>query len=370
MKRKYIAGFCFALIFGTFGVNAEEKPQTDPTGEKEIEWIRQSLITGREIELEFDRDVKYTEDPKTYEVVVNGDAIEEVSVISYFDNMVTLRLPKEIEDPEHAVIEVSVTDESVRDEEDNYMDTEKTYEVSYQLYYTKEYTSKCGIKIKACDLVEDNTLKYTADVVDIMASKRPEVAEALVSAGADIALYPKEQNIYYIPEHREFYDPEAMTIEGFGGTLEIPTTSLAAANIERDREYAQYPDANVLAHEFGHAFHLIGIKLADPELFDEIQKTYDQVVEEGLWQNTYLISSVEEYFGQLSACWFEGLDESSDGSFNGVLAPVNTREELKEYDKASYELLQKIYPDDVYFGSPWSKEEAKDHFDIEGNERE
>lgn len=128
--------------------------------------------------------------------------------------------------------------------------------------------------------------------------EQPEIAEALVAAGADIALYPAEQNIYYIPEEREFYSPDALGVEGFGGTVELPTTALAAANVERDREHAMYPDTNVMAHEFGHAFHLIGIKTADPALFDEIDATYEKVVlQEGKWANSYAGSNRDEYFG-------------------------------------------------------------------------
>lgn len=344
-------------------------PNEDPTGEKEIQFVRQSLITNRDIELEFDRDVEYAANPETYVVTVNGETIDEIMVVSYFDKMVTLRIPEALEDPEAAKITVALANEYVRDEADNYMDTSMEYEVTYKPYYTKECVSECGVKIKACDLVSDETLQYAADVVDIMVSKRPDVAEALTSVGADIALYPKEQTIFYIPEHREFYDPNSLNVEGYGGTLEIPTTSLAAANIERDRQYALYPDNNVLAHEFGHAFHLIGINLADPELYQEIEDTYYKVREKGLWEDTYTGVNVAEYFGQLSALWFEGLDESSDGTFTGVLSPVNTREELAEYDPDSYELMQKVYPDDQFFPSPWSKDDMKDNFDINGNPR-
>jgi hypothetical protein len=296
--------------------------------------------------------------------------VEGVEALCYFDKLVTLRLPEALEDPSSAVVTVSFANEYVRDEADNYMDTSVSYDVTYEPYYTKECMSQCGIKIKSCDLVSDDTLQYAADVVDIMVTKRPDIAEAMAGVGADIALYPKEQTIFYIPEFRDSYDPTNLDVEGYGGTLELPTTALAAANIERDRENAMYPDNNVLAHEFGHAFHLIGIELVDPDLYDKIEETYEAAKEQGLWEDTYTGTDVYEYFGQLSALWFEGLDESDDGTFTGVLSPVNTREELAEYDPASYELMQEIYPDDLYFPSPWSENDKKDHFDINGNPRD
>lgn len=250
----------------------------------------------------------------------------------------------------------------------NFLESGKSYEVSWKPYYTKSCTSKCGIVIKSCDLVKDETLQYAADVVDIMSAKRLDVAETLVEVGADIALFPAEQTIYYIPEEREFYSAEGLGVEGFGGTVELPTTALAAANVERDYELARYPDTNVLAHEFGHAFHLVGIKLTDPELCDEIDALYQKVVlEEGKWPNSYAGSNRDEYFGQLSALWFNGQAETQD--WNGVLGPVNTREELKEYDPESYALLEKIYPSDQYFDSPWSLEDTVDRYDIDGNPR-
>lgn len=345
-----------------------EQPDGDPTGEASVALVRQELIAPNLIELAFDRDVKYATNTETYQVTVNGKDVTEFTIPCYFDNILSIRLPESIGDPENASIQVKICNQYVRDEKDNYLEDGKTYEVSWNPYYTKSYTSECGITIKGCDLVKDSTLKYAADVTDIMASKHPEIAEALVAAGADIALYPAEQNIYYIPEEREFYSPDALGVEGFGGTVELPTTALAAANVERDREHAMYPDTNVMAHEFGHAFHLIGIKTAAPALFDEIDATYEKVVlQEGKWANSYAGSNRDEYFGQLAALWFNGQAETQ--TWNGVLGPVNTRDELKEYDPESYALLEKIFPADKYFASPWAKEDTVDNFDINGNPR-
>lgn len=346
-------------------MNESLRPTSDPTGTSEIRLIRQELITGNLLELEFDRDVVYANNTEMYQVSVNGRAIEGFTIACYFDNILSIRLPEAVEKPAEAKITVKIRDRSVRDVDGNDLAGGKIYDVAWNPYYTKFHVSKCGIVIKSCKEVKDETLRYAADAVDIMASKRPEIAAAMARMGADIALYPYTQHIFYIPEERESYDESSLNVEGFGGTDDLPTTALAAANVERDYEHALYPRNNILAHEFGHAFHLIGIRLGDPKLFKEIDDLYQKsVVAGGKWANSYAGTNRDEYFGQLTALWFAGLDEAQE--WTGVLGPVNTRDELLEYDPDAYALLEKIYPDDQYFPPPWSKQDEINNYDIHG----
>lgn len=343
-----------------------EYPTSAPKGSKTVKLTRQSLINKTDIELVFNRDVKYCKNVEDYVVTVNGKTIKNVSIVAYFDKMVTLHLPKAVKNVKKDKIKVKCVKNIIRDKKDNYINSKTVYQVTYKPYYTKFYTGKSGIKIKSCSLVSKSVLKYVSGVIDIMTEKHPEVQKAMVKAGADIAIFPKEQNIYYIPEFRNCYSPNALDVEGFGGTTSCPTTAIGEGNITRDASATLYPDNNLLAHEFGHAFHLVGIITADPALYQEIHDTYEKVKAAGLWPHTYMISNEFEYFGQLSAMWFEGLDESSDGTFNGNIGPVNTREEVKKYDIDSYNLVKKIYSEDSYFSSPWAKEDVKDNFNIDG----
>lgn len=349
------------------------RPALPPRGDRVIRWTRTALIMDTDVELGFDRDVAYCRCPESYAFRLGSEETEPfppARVISYFDRTVTLRLPQPITDPEHTVLTVQPADEAIRDGQDNTMDSGSVMKVVWDPYYTQEMRSRTGILVKACRRVNPAVLPYVCDVADKVFSSHPAAARAVAEAGAQIAIYPKGSHIYSLPENRELYCEEMLGIEGFGGDTENAVTSVGEGNIMRDPSATRYPDNNILAHELGHTLHLIGFARAEPELYRQIHETYERVRAAGLWPHTYLISNEAEYFAQLTALWFEGLDESPDGTFNGVLAPVNTREELEEYDPDSWKLMSRIYPGDVYFLPPWSREDAKDHFDIHGNPRE
>ena len=195
-------------------------------------------------------------------------------------------------------------------------------------------------------------------ILDIMLSKLPETAEALRKNGAEVALYGLLESAYDIPEHRMGYLLATRPVEGFGGTLSAPVSSISEANVIRLRSgrYAtRYPHEMILVHEFAHAIHLIGFAaLSDQTLSGEVMRTYRHAMENGLWHDTYAASNHEEYFATMSTIWFNVMQEGVDGKWDGIRGPVNTREELKRYDPEAWRLMDQIYPDAV-LPAPWDK---------------
>ena len=170
-------------------------------------------------------------------------------------------------------------------------------------------------------------------------------------------IYGLHGDVYDIPEHRGGAQIMDRPVEGYGGMIGDPVTSISAANIERITEgvhQTRYPNESILAHEFGHAIHLLGIdRLEDQSLAHRIQAAYSHAQENDLWPHTYLMGNIEEYFATLTSMWFNVKAESADDTWDGVRGPLNTRNELREYDPTGYDLLADIYPQTT-LPYPWN----------------
>ena len=56
------------------------------------------------------------------------------------------------------------------------------------------------------------------------------------------------------------------------------------------------------------------------------------------------------------------MDDTYDGNWDGVRGPINTRAELKVYDRAAYDFFSKIYVSDQYLPSPWENGTVPDNY--------
>ncbi|OKQ00050.1 hypothetical protein [Paenibacillus sp. P46E] len=224
-------------------------------------------------------------------------------------------------------------------------------------FYTRFTRTTSGILIKSSARVDYAVHEKACEMIEIMLCKRPEVAEKMVEHHAALAIYGLQEDAYDIPEHRGGTDFLQYPVEGFGGTPTIPVTSVSEKNVMRYVEgpaQTKYKNESIVAHEFGHAVHLIGINnLEDQTLAKQLVDAYENAASNNLWPGTYAISNYEEYFATLTAIWFNVMAESSDGTWDGVRGPVNTREELKAYDPVGYAFFESIYPDRS-FPEPWS----------------
>lgn len=236
-------------------------------------------------------------------------------------------------------------------------------------YYTQSLVAGSGIVIKANSRVNPQTLTKAAAQVDVELGKTESgIAAQMASYDCSLAVYASRENAYLIPEHRGGYDPEMYDVEGYGGsTYNSCVSSISERNVLRTRGNADpflntsYPNENILIHEFGHAVRSVGIEtMADTALSDEFYSAYENAYLTGLWPNTYAIGNSDEFFATLSAIWFNVMAEKPDWS-DGVRSPINTREELKDYDPTSYAFFEKIYPSDMVLPAPWD-EPAPDEY--------
>lgn len=249
-------------------------------------------------------------------------------------------------------------------------DGEIWYPVRWEPYYTKISYPKCGIPVKSCALVKEETHAAAGKILDLMLQKLPEAAAKMKEYHAELAIYPIGQDAYDIPEHRAGFLYMHRPVEGYGGVVENPVNSISEVNVLRILEgehTTRYREELILAHEFAHGIHLIGIEnLEDRTLADRFRKVYEHAKAAGKWPNTYAISNYEEYFATLTTIWFNVMEEGVDGMWDGVRGPVNTREELYRYDREAYNFFHDIYPES-FFEKPW--DHTKNLYDIDGSRR-
>lgn len=243
----------------------------------------------------------------------------------------------------------------------------KVYDVAYENFYTREVIAECGIRCISSDDVAIESLELAAAMIDVMLAKEDSgIPQALRDNDAKMALYGSHENAYFIPEHRSAWNPEMYYVEGYGGSpYNNFVSSIAERNVIRALEgpvTTGYKNENILVHEFGHCVKLGGMEfLEDKTLQNEFAALYKSRMKAGMWPNTYAGSNPDEYFATLSAIWFNVMDDAADWT-DGVRSPINTREELKEYDPEAYEFFAKIYPSDLSLPEPWENGSVPDNY--------
>jgi len=64
---------------------------------------------------------------------------------------------------------------------------------------------------------------------------------------------------------------------------------------------------------------------------------------EGLWENTYAGTNMEEYFAVGTQCFFNNSRKGPEGS-DGVHNHIWTRDQLRDYDPGLYNFMLETFP--------------------------
>ncbi len=237
--------------------------------------------------------------------------------------------------------------------------------------FYKKYADATGIPVISSEKVPDLALIVARDIVNHMLAKRSDIREAMVAQFFKVEVMAESEGTMDLPEHRDWkrpaitdrrltegerqnYDRIAKMTDaqywnsrarGMGGN----PTSCAEENL-LGYPGTRYYGENIFVHEFSHGIHNIGIKNADPKLYSEIQKAFDDAMGLGLWKNSYGANTVAEYWAEGTQFWFYSNFAYTDGNKR-----IMTPRDLLEYDPTLYHLLAQVYPDhhipmDVYYG--------------------
>lgn len=235
--------------------------------------------------------------------------------------------------------------------------------------FYKKYLDADGIPVVSSLEVSDEALITAKRIILNMLEKRQDIRDTFIKHKFKFAIIAYTESTTDLPEyrhlvkppkkyfdvyttdrkfyemvkdlsHREYWDLRA---RGLGGTLRHPICSVGEENLFVP-QWGRYQHENILVHEFGHGIHAV-IRVCDYPLYQEIEKAYRQAVGKGLWKGTYAGNNSEEYFAIGSQCWFNCSRDKSTGSH--IHNEINLRKELKTYDPALYNIMNKIYPEKI-----------------------
>lgn len=334
------------------------------------------LINSRDIELYWSEDVTGADTESNFSITVDGKENKIYSYtweeynytekgIVYYNQKTSLRMTDEITNlttlPE---IKVTVAGDKIKNSAGTYAPEQVITVDNYDAFYQKEITLDCGVKILGTKVVSDEAMSKAEEMMKIVLANE-EVAKRMGDAGCMLGIYGEGQIAYDIPEHRYDYDENYLYVEGFGGTQ---LASIKDANVLRlttGSYQTGYADESILVHEFGHTVQNFGLSEAQSAEWEKIYAS--SVTNGGKWANSYAGSNSSEYFATLSAIWFNAMNDTEDGKWDGVRGPINTREELKLYDKAAYDFMSKIYVSDQYLPEPWQNGSVPDNYTYTGS---
>ncbi|MFN8529104.1 MAG: hypothetical protein U0670_10865 [Anaerolineae bacterium] len=207
-----------------------------------------------------------------------------------------------------------------------------------------------GIPIASTSNVPPEALQAAWLIIANMMQGLPDVVGSFQANHLLIAIVGEHEGITEIPEYAFLRtDPNTdwnARSRGFGASPQVPVGSGAEENLLCYASDA-YHGESIFLHEFAHTIKDMGIALLDPSFTDTLTQAYQNAIADGLWENTYAASTVEEY-------WAEGVQDYFNTNLqaipsNGIHNQINTRSELRDYDPGLYAII-----DAVFGGFEWT----------------
>ncbi|MCK9208257.1 MAG: hypothetical protein M0P66_14195 [Salinivirgaceae bacterium] len=213
--------------------------------------------------------------------------------------------------------------------------------------FYKQYVLVNGIPVICSHRVTKEAVYKACNIINFMTSVLPpEVLNEMVKRHARLGIMARYEGTTDIPEHRHLANDTSLNWDvrarGLGGDTETPLTTCAEENLLGfviDKYHAE----DITIHEFAHAIHLIGIAPRDSSFNTKLQIALDAALNKGKWVNTYAGTDIYEYWAEGVQSWFNVNAEVA--APDGKNSPINTREELKEYDQALYQILSTFFPE-------------------------
>ena len=219
--------------------------------------------------------------------------------------------------------------------------------------FYEQFCSYGNLLILSSAQVDPDALVTAWHIIDAMTGDNVEAIQNMVDRGIRVGIIAENEVVTDMPEYSDL--DSAFPLEngqswndrarGLGATRQRPLVSGAEEDLlcyDTDR----YLGESIFLHEFSHTFKDFGLLPQDRSLQQQLRQVHLNATQQGLWDNTYAISSVEEY-------WAEGVQSYFDANLeaipaNGIHNAINTREELESYDPELYELIDSAFNQSDY----------------------
>jgi len=200
--------------------------------------------------------------------------------------------------------------------------------------FYKKHLDAGGIPVVAAAEVADEALLRTREIVTHLLAGRPDVVQSLADSGMYLIIIGKDQVYTDMPEYRNHPNP-AFQNERVRGTGGKPTSfgeeNLLSLPLDR------YDDESIAVHEFCHTIDS-ALRSLDPTWSQRRNSVFENARREGLFQNAYAGSNAGEYWAEICQAYF---DCNRINNWNH--GPIGTREQLRAYDPAGYELVRTTF---------------------------
>ena len=223
----------------------------------------------------------------------------------------------------------------------NFIPEHLTFITKYNYY--QKFTHAYNIPVVASANVSDAALKRACYVLRFMLADRRVLRRFLYKYQGRVGIIGRHEQTTDIPEHSwlpKWWDKRA---RGLGGTLGIPISTGTEENLLCELATDRYPSQDIFLHETAHGIQEIAVRGGGiPGFYTRLKEAYKNAKNKSLWENTYSMSTVQEYFaeGTQSYFWVNSYAPEPDG----IRGPIYTRERLKVYDPVLYELIREVFP--------------------------
>jgi hypothetical protein len=214
--------------------------------------------------------------------------------------------------------------------------------------FYEKYLDADGVPILASSAPDDRALGLACELVHEMLGEREDVKRALIASGARFVIIGRDEGTAEIPEYgyrsrpqseRDAIDERA---RGLGG--------LAASCGEENilcQGGDRYRGESICIHEFSHTISIYGLYAADRDFEERLRTTFDSAQGSGILDGTYRLENEQEYWAEGVQDWYGSNSEANPP--NGIHNSVDTRDELRDYDRALYDLVDELLPSELNF---------------------
>jgi hypothetical protein len=216
------------------------------------------------------------------------------------------------------------------------------------------YTQGCtvlGLEILAGEEVDPEAVSGMADRVYNMLVHRADYAPSIAAYPIGLRIISDNQRIMDLPEFEDIYFHHPgidwrYLGRSFPGTEEIPFAAGAEENLLCSTEDRYEGEDNFL-RDFAITMRRFAMDVVDETTSIAIEQAYAVAIAEGKYVNTLAEINSEQYWAEGVQSFFDANleDNAEDREPLSSHNHVNTRYELREYDRALYEIAISVFGD-------------------------
>jgi alpha-glucosidase len=231
-------------------------------------------------------------------------------------------------------------------------------------FYTK-YVDCRSLPILGSAKASDEAMLKANEIIRSMFAYRHDILKAMIDAGLRVVVLADGENINIVPECAVLSTTvRCLTINKPEFRIVIGQDYILTPQIYGEnmlvREFAKAIVTNVAARPVDPNFEkrspsekqqyeLYGVQRVDERFGKSLEELYEKAMDKGLWKGTAATASPADYFAEGVQSWFDCNNKVIDEKGK----PINTREQLKEYDPELADFIADTFKHTQREGFDW-----------------